>query len=254
MIITEFTALDADNCILNETRIDLWQFSLANESANTLELLNAEELDRAKRFYFSIHQHRFSTARAALRIILARYLNTNPQHLVFTYNAHGKPEVNNSAQLHFNLSHSGDLALLAVGKGTPMGVDIEKYSARPYEGIAKTSFSDQELTEFMQIPSSLKPATFFHIWAQKEAFIKACGLGLAYPTKEFNVPTSMPTKQLVDDPRHNKTWHLRSFMPEVACSGALCCHPTIREIRHGIIQLPSDVTPLKFQQNHETTR
>jgi len=94
-----------------------------------------------------------------------------------------------------------------------MGVDIELYSARSYEGIAKTLFSEQELHDFIKAPSSLKPALFFHVWAQKEAFIKASGLGLSYPTKEFNVPTTFSTKQLVDDPLHNTTWQLRSFMP-----------------------------------------
>ena len=44
---------------------------------------------------------------------------------------------------------------------------------------------------------------------------------------------------------HNMTWQLRSFMPEVACSGALCYHPTVREIRHGVIQLHQN-TSLRF--------
>jgi 4'-phosphopantetheinyl transferase len=237
MIATGFTALDIEHCILNETRIDLWQFSLESEVPNAKNILNAEEIARAQRFYFSPHQRRFSTARATLRIILGRYLNINPAYLEFTYNPQGKPKVINSAKLQFNLSHSADLALLAVGKGFPMGIDIERYSARPYQGIAKNSFSNQEVEEFMKAPSALKPALFFHIWSQKEAFIKACGLGLSYPTKEFNVPTTIPTKQLVDDPLNNITWHLRSFMPQIAYSGALCCHPAIREIRYGTIQL-----------------
>lgn len=247
MIITGFTALDTDNCILNEARIDLWQFSLANELPHAAQILNTEEQARADRFYFSRHKRRFSTARATLRIILARYLNTAPGRLEFSYNVHGKPEVLNSARLQFNLSHSADLALLAVGKGFPMGIDIEQYSARPYEGIAKNLFSNQEIEEFIKIPPALKPALFFHIWSQKEAFIKACGQGLAYPTKDFNVPTSMPTKQLVHDPLNHITWQLRSFMPKVACSGALCYHPTVREIRHGIIQLqPHQSSQLRF--------
>lgn len=240
MIITGFNPLNTQNCILNEDRIDLWQFSLVHELKNADQLLNSEECARAERFYFSKHKRRFSTARAAVRIILARYLNMTPERLEFTYSDHGKPAVVNTTKLQFNLSHTGDLALLAVGKGFPMGVDIEKYSSRPYEGIAKSLFSEQEFAEFMKVPPALKPAIFFHVWAQKEAFIKACGLGLSYPTKHFNVPTSMPTKQLVDDPLHNTTWQLRSFMPEVACSGALCHHPTVKEIRHGLIQ---------FQQN-----
>ncbi len=240
MIITGFNPLNTDNCVLNEARIDLWQFSLTHELKNTFELLNAQEQERAERFYFSKHKRRFATARATMRIILARYLNTSAEELEFTYNAHGKPEVIGTTKLQFNISHTGDLALLAVGKNFPLGVDIEKYSARPYEGIAKNLFSHQEYEEFIKVPLALKPAIFFHVWAQKEAFIKACGLGLSYPTKHFSVPISMPTKQLVNDPLHNMTWQLRSFMPEIACSGALCHHPTVREIRHGFIHLQQD--------------
>lgn len=245
MIITGFTPLNTQNCTLNESRIDLWQFSLEHELNIADQLLNADERARGDRFYFARHKRRFTGARATLRIILARYLNTSPERLEFIYNAHGKPEVINSQKLQFNLSHTGDLALLAVGKNFAMGVDIERYSARPYDGIAKNLFSDQEYLEFKKVPQSMKPAVFFHVWAQKEAFIKASGLGLAYPTKEFNVPVTMPTKQLVEDPIHNMTWQLRSFMPEVFCSGALCFHPTIREIRHGIIQL-ADQASLRF--------
>ncbi len=237
MTITGFTPLSMHHCILNEARIDLWQFSLEHELNVTYQLLNAEEKARGERFYFSRHRRRFRTARAVLRITLARYLNIAPERLEFTYNSHGKPEVVNSQKLQFNLSHTGDLALLAIGKGYPMGVDIEHYSARPYEGIAKTLFSDQEFEEFKKVPAALKPAVFFHVWSQKEAFIKACGLGLSYPTKEFTVPTTIPTKQLIYDPLHKTTWQLRSFMPMIACSGALCYHPTVREIRHGIIPI-----------------
>lgn len=239
MTITGFTPLNSEHCVLNEYRIDLWQFSLEHELTTADQLLNSEEKARASRFYFEKHRRRFATTRATIRIILARYLNSAPERLEFTYNAQGKPSIINSQKLQFNLSHTGDTAILAVGKNTAVGVDIEHYTARPYEGIAKSLFSEPELADFLKAPASMKPALFFHIWAQKEAFIKASGLGLSYPTKEFNVPTTAPTKQLVEDPLHNTTWQLRSFMPKVACSGALCHHPTIREIRHGIIQLHS---------------
>lgn len=237
MTLIGFAPLNSQRCVLNESRIDLWQFSLVNELPSAAQILDEEETIRANRFYFSQHKRRFATARATVRIILARYLNMAPERLEFTYNPQGKPSVVNSQKLQFNLSHSGDLAILAVGKGFPIGVDIEQFSARPYDGIAETLFSQQELEGFYKVPPSLKPAIFFHIWSQKEAFIKICGLGLSYPTKEFSVPTTMPTKQLVDDPLHNTTWQMRSFMPQIACSGALCYHPTVTELRHGVIQL-----------------
>lgn len=245
MIITGFTPLNTQNCILNESRIDLWQFSLEQELNIAYQLLNADERARGDRFYFSRHKRRFTTARATLRIILSRYLNTAPERLEFTYGSHGKPAVINSQKLQFNISHTGDIALLAVGKKYPMGVDIEQYSGRSYEGIAKSLFSEQEFDEFKKVPTALKTAVFFHVWSQKEAFIKACGLGLSYPTKEFNVPTTIPTKQLVEDPIHNTTWQLRSFMPKIACSAALCYHPTVREIRYGVIQLHQNAS-LRF--------
>lgn len=237
MTLTGFTPLNTQHCILNESRIDLWQFSLEDEISNAFQLLNAEERARAERFYFSKHQRRFATARATTRIILSKYLNIAPERIEFSYNNHGKPEVANSKIIQFNLSHSEDLAILAIGKGHPIGVDIEHYSARPYAGIAKNMFAPQELEEFNKAPKALQPAMFFHIWAQKEAFIKATGLGLAYPTKDFIVPTTFPTKQLVNDPLHDTTWSLRSFMPTIACSGALCFHPRVRELRHGVIEL-----------------
>lgn len=245
MIITGFTPL-SEHCVLNESRIDLWQFSLLHELPAAHQLLNTEEKERANRFYFEKHRRRFATSRAATRIILARYLNRAPEQLVFTYNAQGKPSVINSQKIHFNLSHTEDTALLAIGKSHPMGVDIEGYSARPYEGIAQQLFSDKELDDLIKAPKALKAALFFHVWAQKEAFIKACGLGLSYPTKEFTVPTAFPTKQLIEDPLHNTTWHLRSFMPKLACSGALCHHPTVREIRYGVVQLQHKASELIF--------
>lgn len=245
MTIIGFTPLNTQNCTLNDSRIDLWQFSLEEELSGAWNILNADERSRTNRFYFNHHKRRFSTARATIRIILGRYLNSAPERIEFTYSEHGKPEVQNSQKLQFNLSHSGDLAILAVGKGYPMGVDLEQFSARPFDGIANNLFSPSELEEFRKIPKALKPAVFFHVWAQKEAFIKASGLGLAYPTQEFTVPTKIPTKQLVDDPLHNVTWQLRSFMPEIAFSGALCYHPKVREIRHGVIHLHQNAS-LKF--------
>nr|WP_241480415.1 hypothetical protein [Legionella norrlandica] len=116
MIITGFTPLNTQNCILNESRIDLWQFSLDHELHFAHQLLNADERSRAGRFYFTRHKRRFTNARATMRIILARYLNISPERLEFTYSAHGKPNVINSQKLQFNISHSGDMAVLAVGK------------------------------------------------------------------------------------------------------------------------------------------
>ncbi len=226
-----FKELHPTNCIIQDTRIDIWQYPLHTEFTEALSLLSNDELERAKRYHFARHQRRFTIARAVLRLILARYLHVRPTELAFTYNQHGKPQLLNSS-LQFNLSHSGDLALLAIGKTFPLGIDLEFFSARPYEGIGKLLFSVSENQALCQMNLTLKPLVFFHIWAQKEAFIKACGLGLSYPTQQFDVPIFPAAKQQVVDSLHEKKWQMMSFMPQVACSAALCYHPLVNDLRY----------------------
>lgn len=227
-----FKKLEPAECILQNTRVDIWQYPLHTEFAGAADVLNEDELARAKRFYFARHQRRFAVGRAMLRCILARYTNVPPSELVFSYNQHGKPRLVNDLSLQFNLSHSGDLALLAIGKKFSLGIDVEFFSARSYKGIGKNLFSSSENLGLQQTNAMLKPLAFFHIWAQKEAFIKACGLGLAYPTKKFDVAILPPTNQSCIDTLHQQPWQIMSFMPQVACSAALCHHPTIEEIRY----------------------
>ena len=106
MTMVGFTPLNSVHCLLNESRIDLWQFSLAHELRATAQLLSSDEQARASRFYFDKHRRRFATGRASLRIILSRYLNTSPDQIVFTYNPQGKPEVYSTQKLQFNLPGS----------------------------------------------------------------------------------------------------------------------------------------------------
>lgn len=218
--------------VYNDEHIDIWQYSLAKEEDNAHLLLNKEELARANRYYFEKHRRRFITARLMLRAILGRYLKINPKLIEFTHNEYGKPSVLQAQDLQFNLSHSGDVALLAIGKTHPLGIDLEFFSARPYMGIAKQMFSLNEQEAFQSVVSFLKPLIFFHVWAQKEAFIKACGMGLSYPTQTFDVPLSHPTHQTIWDAHHKVAWKISSFMPSIQCAGAICYHPSIQNIRY----------------------
>ncbi|KTD35915.1 phosphopantetheinyl transferase [Legionella nautarum] len=233
----EFSA--ASDCNLVKTRIDIWEFPLNNPFQQANSLLNEAELVRANRYHFERHRRRFTIARATLRLILGRYLQRDPSQLSFQYSSHGKPGIEGSHGLEFNLSHSGELALLAVGCRFPLGVDLEFFSARPYDGIAKNLFSPQELEFFLKLPKHLKPQVFFQIWAQKEAFIKASGLGLSYPTKLFTVPIFSTSTERIMDTVHHCDWLMNSFMPQVACSGALCYHPEVKELRYARLDNPA---------------
>jgi 4'-phosphopantetheinyl transferase len=227
-----FQSITLDDCFVKKNRIDIWQYPLTNEFDEAASFLSDDELIRARNYYFPKHQRRFAVARAKLRLILARYLQLPANQLSFELNPYGKPQLCNDPSVQFNVSHSKDLALLAIGSHYPLGIDLEFFSARPYEGIANHMFSSIENNALANVETALKPLCFFHIWAQKEAFIKACGLGLSYPTKEFDVPALPPTSQKVLDLKHHQTWHIRSFQPQMACCAALCHHPSVTTIRY----------------------
>ncbi|RMX05494.1 4'-phosphopantetheinyl transferase superfamily protein [Legionella jordanis] len=245
MLMPLFKAMSVRDCCLSPSRIDVWEFPLTQFAQPALLLLNEDEQAKGNRFRFEHHRRRYRVARAMMRIILGKYLNCPPEHLQFDYNSHGKPEIKSKEAIEFNLSHSGELALLAVGQHTPLGIDLEFFSARPYEGIAKHSFSPQECAALAKVPIQLKPLSFFSIWSQKEALIKACGLGLSYPTQRFNVPILPAAQEEIVDSLHETVWQMRCFMPQISCCAALCFQPQIEVIRY------LKVNPLDFFKAEE---
>lgn len=228
---------------LEESQVDLYEFSLMHHHPEAHNILNTDELKRASRFYFEKHQRRFATARTTIKCILGNYLQIPAQSVNFSYNPQGKPALNHQTDLQFNLSHSSDMALLAVGKIHPLGVDIEQFSARPYQGLAGQLFSIEEQNALHSTPIPLKPWMFFHLWSQKEAFIKACGLGLSYPTQEITVAFDHAKPTTLFDTIHKTTWSMYPFMPSIAYAGALCCHPSINTLRYFVSPFDDTINP-----------
>src|SRR5260221_5696993 len=93
-----------------------------------LQMLSSDERARAERFHFPRDRHRYIIARGILRTILGRYLNVDPADVLMGYLPSGKPVLApewSGDQLLFNLSHSHELALCAVGRGWRLGIDVE---------------------------------------------------------------------------------------------------------------------------------
>lgn len=147
--------------------------------------LPAEDLARADRYLHPARGRLHVLSQSFLRQVLGAYLQTDPARLAFRHGAHGKPHLAD-ATIFFNLSHSGDAALLAVTTVTPMiGVDIEQHGARSIHEIAERFFSPDERNAVVGADDPAE--AFFAIWTRKEAFIKALGLGLACPLRDFDV-------------------------------------------------------------------
>lgn len=102
-------------------------------------------------------------------------------------NEHGKPYLKDYPDIHFNLSHSGEIALAAFDE-KEIGCDIER--KRPIkEEIVRRCFSEEEREFILQAKG--KDEAFTRIWVYKESFIKALGIGLGMSLSSFSVlPTS----------------------------------------------------------------
>lgn len=187
-------------------------------------LLSADEAERAARFRFERDRVRFVAAHGALRIELARYLAVAPRDLRFEVGAHGKPRVPGS-DVRFNLSHSGDVGLVAVAWRRDVGCDVEWVSERPRaDELAERFFSPAERVALAAVPDAERRAAFFDCWARKEAFVKARGEGLSLPLDSFDVAVTGAPRILATrpDPAEAARWQLLALDPSPGYAAALC--------------------------------
>ena len=185
--------------------------------------LTHDEHQRAERFRFESDRRRFIHARGWMRIILGGYLGMSARQIRFAYGHAGKPLLANpmpgSTAVAFNLSHSQELALLAVANTTRLGIDIEKRRTDfPGFTIARQFFAEKEVAALHAMPEERRQEAFWYGWTRKEAWIKALGDGLSFPLKQFEVSLDPePAAALLDvsgDPLEASRWQLFSFVPE----------------------------------------
>ena len=173
--------------------VHLWHIDLRDMGTDAVNLLDAAELARAQRFVYAHDWRRYVAAHAWLRRVLGAYLGIAPQHLRFDADAHGKPmlahrHANGDAALRFNMSHSKDIALIAVTSGPEVGVDIEALrDDLPGPDLAAGVLSAGELDELARCAPQDHPAVFVGCWTRKEACLKALGVGLGLEPRALDV-------------------------------------------------------------------
>jgi len=209
---------------LSIDEVHVWAASLdlAREQLERLKLTLAEdERRRAERFYFEKDRRHYIVARARLRAILARYLQSEPGRIRFSYNPYGKPLLADEPPSHgvrFNASHSHGMALYAITRGREIGIDLEYVQTRiDNDRIAERFFSDREIALLHSLPGQARARAFFNCWTRKEAYIKAKGVGLSIPLKSFDVSLTPgePAELLrtEDDPQEASRWSLKELTP-----------------------------------------
>ncbi len=186
------------------------------------EVLPSDEIARANRFVSAEHGERFLAAHLGLRLILSRYLDLDPAAIAFARGKDGKPRPLGDFTLKFNLSHSKDVALLAVSDNIELGIDVE--FIRPItEDIAGRFFSPLEVAALAALPAEDREAAFYACWTRKEAFLKGLGTGVSGGLDTFTV--SLPGEGLPKLADHGSgltsDWNLAHLAPTSDYIGAL---------------------------------
>jgi 4'-phosphopantetheinyl transferase len=162
-----------------------------------LALLSAPERERAQRFAFADDARRYARAHAAMRTILGDYLGRAPEAIQLERDHLGKPCVPGT-ELRCSLSRAGELALVAVGWGWPLGVDVEQVRALPdADALRRAYFTERERRHLERCTDE---AELLRLWTRKEALLKATGEGLRAELRELEVyqPESLGGWHLVD--------------------------------------------------------
>jgi 4'-phosphopantetheinyl transferase len=168
--------------------------------------LSPDERERADRFAFLHHRRRFVVARGRLRAALGRELGLPPESVRIELDGNHKPYVR--GRLRFNLAHSLELALIALGRDEELGVDLELLRPlRRREALAAAVFTERERHLLDELPEAERDHAFLTAWTRKESYLKALGFGLSVS----------PSAVEVDHGR----FILRSFAPARGYLGAL---------------------------------
>lgn len=192
----------AEQAVLPAGAIHVW---LARQDAFALDALQAScehwlsgsEQQRYRRLQLARHRQQFLLSRFMVRTVLSEYRpDTAPADWHFTSNSYGKPAVDaarHGPSPHYNLSHSNGRVALAVAAEPMLGVDIEG-SVRPrrVSRIANRYFAPLEAEALLRLHGEAQRERFYELWTLKEAYIKACGLGLAIPLNQFSFALESP--------------------------------------------------------------
>ncbi|WP_299536188.1 4'-phosphopantetheinyl transferase superfamily protein [uncultured Streptomyces sp.] len=168
----------------------LWLVGAAAFPAHGPTVLDAAERRRADAFRRPADRAVYVAAHQALRQVLGAHLDTDPAAVEMTRlpcpgcgAPHGRPAVAGPAgdRLHFSLSHTHGLALIAVADA-PVGADIEQLPDPELIEDVAAVLHPTEREELARAGAGSRPAAFARCWTRKEAYVKTTGEGLSGPS------------------------------------------------------------------------
>lgn len=188
--------------------------------------LSRDERERADTFRDPRHRDRFIVAHGVLRSLLGRYLDVAPAEVRFKVGQFGRPELNQPREdCSFNVSHCQDMALIAVVRSGAVGIDVERVDpAIDARALAADYLSGDEQADLSTAPPAELPLRFTRCWTRKEAYVKALGVGLSRPLRDFGVvPVSGSTDRfrILPDPGGEQPIHVLDLIASRQWAAAL---------------------------------
>jgi 4'-phosphopantetheinyl transferase len=158
-------------------QLDIWWWNLDDAPCQP-GCLDATETERLNNFKFDLGRQQYCRAHTSMRTILSHYLGCTAGNVPVRISPGGKPRIgDNSPPLYFNLSHAGNVALLAVHARHEVGIDVEMSRDMPnIDRLAKRTFRKNEIAQLEK--SGWDKALFFELWTHMEARQKCLGRGV----------------------------------------------------------------------------
>jgi 4'-phosphopantetheinyl transferase len=216
---------------LKSNQVDIWQCRPrtlgSHEIGACLSTISRNELARYQRFQKSEAKLHFLVGRALVRAALSHYSETSPREWRFTANEHGRPSVDGPVNqpLHFSLSHTPGLVVVAISRTPEIGVDVETIDRQvDLSGVAEMVFTEAELKWIFRGGPDDYWEQFFGLWTVKEAYLKARGTGFALSPLTFAFAGIKEPIAFLSPPTcdpHPERWQFRLSRPSRAIRMAL---------------------------------
>lgn len=204
--------------------ISLWLCELdsgPDELATLSVCLSPAEHQRAARFGTEVLRRRWITGRACLREALGLAIGTEAAAVKLRRGVRGRPELDGAPPYpDFNISHTGDVALIAVGSGLAaherIGVDLEyRHREVAADRLARKFLGERERATIAALDFDARRRAFLRLWTCKEAMSKATGDALSAPFRELDVDiAAAPRLRAGPPPYLPADWRL--LVPDVS--------------------------------------
>ncbi len=175
-----------------EEGIRVHHLELEGNAQEASRWLDPSELERLARIRTAAGRRQFLFGRAGLRRLLCRRLDCPPDRLRLEGGPAEKPRAlmeGRPSSLGLGVSHSGRHALIALGWGKELGVDLEeRRPRRRLEALIGRSLRGGERRLLLRAAGAERLRLFYRCWTLKEALLKARGSGLSLPPSSFELP------------------------------------------------------------------